>query len=143
MSHPFVFKEFTIHQENTAMKVGTDGVASSNHPPKEEALRDYMFSITIENDAYNNYFTEKITDCFANGTIPVYWGSPNIGEYFNEDGIILLTEDFDINSLTKELYDSKIDTVKENYERVCKLKMSDDILWDEVSKIIIRTEMEK
>ena len=26
MSHPFVFKEFTIHQENTAMKVGTDGV---------------------------------------------------------------------------------------------------------------------
>ena len=26
MSHPFIFKEFTIHQENTAMKVGTDGV---------------------------------------------------------------------------------------------------------------------
>ena len=26
MSYPFVFKEFTIHQENTAMKVGTDGV---------------------------------------------------------------------------------------------------------------------
>ena len=124
-------------------KVGTDGVASSGHPPKEEAIKDYMFSITIENDVYNNYFTEKITDCFANGTIPVYWGCPNIGQYFNEDGILLLTEDFDINSLTKELYDSKIDAVKENYERICKLKMSDDILWDEVAKIVIQSEMEK
>jgi len=117
-------------------KVGTTGVASANHPTKEKALRDYMFSITIENDSYNNYFTEKITDCFANGTIPVYWGCPNIGDYFNKDGIVILDDDFDINSLTKELYDGKIDAMKENYKLVCNMKNADDILFEHIETFI-------
>jgi len=111
-------------------KIGTtDAFASSAHPPKTEALRDYRFSITIENDSYNNYFTEKITDCFANGTIPVYWGCPNIGDYFNTDGIILLTDDFDVNDLTDELYESKMEAVRDNYQRVRNMPMSDDVLF--------------
>ena len=117
-------------------QIGTTGWASSNHPPKTEALKDYMFSITIENESYNNYYTEKITDCFANGTIPVYWGCPNIGEHFNEKGIILLDENFDINSLTQELYESKLEYVKDNFERVSNLDGSDDILWDKITKFI-------
>ena len=48
---------------------------------KEEGLKDYYFSITIENSKSKNYFTEKILDCFACGTIPIYWGCPNIGDY--------------------------------------------------------------
>ena len=121
-------------------QVGESGPASAGHPPKEEALKDYMFSITIENDKYNNYFTEKITDCFANGTIPVYWGCPNIDKYFNTDGIIILDDDFNINSLTKDLYESKIKAVKENYERISMMRMSDDILWDEIAKYVISKE---
>lgn len=117
-------------------KVGTSGVASAGHPTKEQALRDYMFSITIENDSYNNYFTEKITDCFANGTIPVYWGCPNIGDYFNKDGIIILDDDFDINGLTKELYDGKIDAMKENYQRISTMIMADDIIWNKIQEYI-------
>ena len=35
-----------------------------------------------------NWFTEKLIDCFATGTIPIYWGCPNIEEFFNKDGII-------------------------------------------------------
>ena len=47
---------------------------------KEEGLQDYMFSICIENITYDSYFTEKILDCFATGTIPVYKGSKKILE---------------------------------------------------------------
>ena len=111
-------------------KIGTAGYASASHPPKSEALKDYRFSITIENASYRHYFTEKITDCFVNGTIPVYWGCPNIGDYFNTDGIILLDESFDINDLTEELYESKMEAIKDNFERVRTMKLSDDILWE-------------
>ena len=83
---------------------------------KEEGLADYMFSITMENASYSGYFTEKILDCFLTGTIPIYYGDPDIGNIFNMDGILVWSEDFDLNALTEELYYSKMDAIKENFE---------------------------
>ena len=99
---------------------------------KSEALNDYMFSIVIENDKYDDYFTEKITDCFATGTIPVYYGCPNIGKYFNTDGIVILSDGFDLNSLTSELYYSKMDALEDNFNRVKEMKMADDMLYEKM-----------
>jgi len=96
---------------------------------KEEGLVDYMFSIAIENDCYETYFTEKIMDCFAVGTIPVYLGAPDIGEHFNIDGIIVLDKDFDINNLTERLYRDKLDIVKENFERVLQYDVLEDWIY--------------
>jgi len=96
---------------------------------KSEALNDYMFQIVIENDKYSNYYTEKITDCFVTGTIPIYWGSPDIGELFNSDGIITLTPEFDIRQLTSEFYKSKLEAVVDNFNRVKGLASADDQLF--------------
>ena len=102
---------------------------------KSIALNPYMFSIVIENDKYSTYFTEKLTDCFATGTIPVYWGTPDIGNYFNEDGILILNSSFDPSSLTPELYYSKIDAVQDNFERVMSMSNADDILYQMIQKL--------
>lgn len=96
---------------------------------KLDALKDYRFSIVIENDKYETYYTEKLTDCFATGTIPIYWGAPDIGNIFNSDGIITLTSDFDINTLTQELYESKLEAVKDNFNRVKNIQSADDQLF--------------
>ena len=89
---------------------------------KEDGLKDYCFSFALENATYSNMFTEKITDCFMTGTIPIYYGIKNIGDYFNPDGIITLTDDFKIEDLSFDLYNSKLDAVEEN------LKLSMDLL---------------
>jgi hypothetical protein len=94
---------------------------------KEEGLCDYMFSIAIENASYETYFTEKLLDCFATGTIPVYYGSPNIGDHFNKDGIIDLSEEFFISD---EIYYSKMDAVKENLEKTKKMEILEDFIWE-------------
>ena len=39
---------------------------------KITALKDYMFSVIIENSTTKNYFSEKIVDCLITGTIPVF-----------------------------------------------------------------------
>lgn len=96
---------------------------------KEEGLKDYMFSIAIENSSYESYFTEKIQDCFATGTIPIYYGSPDIGKFFNPDGIICLTDDFDVSSLTAELYYAKLDAVKENLEIIQNFPINEDYIY--------------
>ena len=93
---------------------------------KEEGLCDYMFSVVVENGFYESYFTEKILDCFASGTIPVYLGSPDIGEYFNKDGIIDLTEEFDVS---EEIYLSKMDAIKDNLKRVKQYEVLEDFIY--------------
>ena len=99
-------------------------------------LKDYMFHVVVENDFYDGYYTEKLTDCFATGTIPIYLGNPAIGELFNMDGIILLDEKFDINNLTEELYQSKLDAIHDNLNRVINLEMADDTLWRKINEAI-------
>ena len=97
---------------------------------KSIGLADYYFSICMENLTYSNGYSEKITDCFATGTIPVYYGSPDIGEVFNEDGIIWLTEEFSIDDLTPELYWSKIEAVRDNYQRAINFPIAEDWIYE-------------
>ncbi len=99
---------------------------------KDEALVPYMFSIVYENACYDKYYTEKITDCFASKTIPIYWGTKLIGEDFNTDGIIFV-DDLPKVMLSSELYYSKIKAVEENYERVKSLSSADDLLFEKIT----------
>ena len=101
---------------------------------KEEGLEDYKFSICVENGIYESYFTEKILDCFACGTIPVYLGTPDIFKYFNKNGIILLDNKFDINYLNSDLYYSKIEAIQDNLERVKNYITCEDWLYENYFK---------
>jgi hypothetical protein len=94
---------------------------------KEQGLSDYMFSVAIENCQYNGYFTEKILDCFATGTIPIYLGCTNIDEYFNPEGIINLSEDLDISP---EIYYNKMDAIKENFEKAKAFEIAEDYMYE-------------
>ena len=49
---------------------------------KYDALAPYDYSLCFENCSQRNYFSEKFTDAILSWTIPIYWGCPNIDEYF-------------------------------------------------------------
>jgi hypothetical protein len=110
----------------------------TNHPIefKEEALIDYHYSIVIENSKTENYFTEKLLDCLATGTIPVYWGCPNLGNFFNLDGIITFNTIEELASiiptLTPELYNSKIGAIKENLELSKQYNITEDWIYKNI-----------
>ena len=84
------------------------------------ALAPYYFSLAIMNTKRKGYFTEVLTDCIATGTIPIFYGDPEIGKYFNPNGIIQFNSlpelNNIINNLSEELYKSKIEAVMENLE---------------------------
>ncbi len=88
---------------------------------KLEGLQDYHFSIAMENGAMENYFTEKILDCMLAGTIPIYHGCTNIGDYFNLDGIITFnTKEELVNillNINETTYKKRKDAIKENYQK--------------------------
>jgi len=56
---------------------------------KEEGLAPYQFSVIIENCREPAYFSEKLIDCFLCQSIPVYWGAPDVGQYFDLRGMIV------------------------------------------------------
>lgn len=124
------------HRLNTKLDFFGDGLGGVRFENKEIALDDYMFSVAIENASYSGYFTEKIIDCFATGTIPIYYGDPDIGTIFNENGIIKLTDDFDISILTPELYRSKLKYVIENFDISKKYWSIQDHLYENYLKEI-------
>lgn len=90
-------------------------------------FRDYQFSVAIENSRQTHYFSEKLIDCLVTKTIPIYYGCPNISEYFDTRGwIILETTDVDEfvykvhNFLPK--YDECNDVIEHNYREAMKYK---------------------
>ncbi|NBW14288.1 MAG: hypothetical protein EBR82_40455 [Caulobacteraceae bacterium] len=91
---------------------------------KIEGLKNYRFSLVIENSIEKDYFTEKILDCLLTATIPIYCGTTNISRYFNTDGIIIFNtiEELDkiLNELNLDIYKSKIDAVVDNYTKAHK-----------------------
>lgn len=116
--------------EKLRNKVDLYGRGFNTMVQKEDALKDYMFCVTIENDQYETYWTEKILDCFVSGTVPVYHGAPDVGNYFNMDGIIVLKDDFDPSQLSRDLYESMMPAIRDNFKRALKYEMIEDIIWE-------------
>lgn len=98
---------------------------------KEEALWPYYFSMAVENASYADYYTEKITDCFASKTVPIYWGNPAIGKFFDPNGILRFNE-VRREDLTPELYQRLLPAVEKNFQRTKKLELPDDIIFQKI-----------
>lgn len=58
---------------------------------KSEGLAPYRYSVVIENVRERNYFSEKLIDALLCETVPIYWGCPNIGDFFDPGAMIPCT----------------------------------------------------
>jgi hypothetical protein len=87
---------------------------------KLDGLQEYAFSIAMENCDRDFYFSEKIIDCFATDTVPIYYGFPGVARYFNPRGIIVfhtVPELLSIlDSLSWKRYQEMIPYTRENCE---------------------------
>ena len=97
-------------------------------------LKDYMFSVTIENSIPTNGFSEKIQDCFLTGTIPIYYGPKNIGEFYDLNGILVFHNQEELDSillnLTPDLYYSRLNAVRNNFQLAFNYPTFNDSFYD-------------
>jgi hypothetical protein len=109
---------------------------------KADALRDYMFSIALENCQIDSYISDKIHDCFATYTLPVYRGCASIKDFFNMDGIFPIQTIEDtikmIENLQRDgeqIYYSKAKVaMDDNCRRAEKLRSAEDYIYDNILK---------
>lgn len=55
---------------------------------KWDGLAPYKYSLAIENSRSEDYWTEKLADCFLAFTMPIYYGCENLEAYFPKDAFI-------------------------------------------------------
>lgn len=106
-------------------------------PNKLDGLKDYKFSISIENDKIDYYFTEKLIDCFITGTIPIYWGCPSIGDFFDINGIITFNSVEELINILNNLdgeYEKRFESVKKNYTLCKEYLVADDIIYKKLKE---------
>jgi hypothetical protein len=123
----------------------TNGMDVYSHisPPFHERRNDFfekaLFHIAVENSAEKNWFTEKIIDCFATKTVPIYWGCPNIGDWFDTDGIITFDTIEELNVILKTIttqdYENRIKSIEDNFER-CKNFYGENDVFSRITKRI-------
>ncbi len=105
---------------------------------KYDGLKDYKYSLCIENSSYDNYFTEKITDCLLSWTIPIYFGCKNVDNYFPKDSYywIDINEPNSIDKLyeivQRPVTEKNIEAMKEARELI----MNKYNVWELVKNII-------
>ena len=73
----------------------TTTLVPKEHKPNENwtttqlgVYKDYKFTIAFENTALRGYICEKITQPILAGSIPIYWGAPEVEEYINPEAFI-------------------------------------------------------
>ncbi len=72
-------------------------------PNKLEFQKNYKFALAIENTSFPGYTTEKLVEAFAAGGIPIYWGDPDVGRYFNEKAFINIMSYPSLNAAIEEI----------------------------------------
>ena len=105
----------------------------------KEPLFDSQFHFCIENINRKNWFTEKLIDCLQTKTIPIYFGCPNISDWFDTRGMIIVNSVDEMinkaNELTINSYDEMLPFVEKNLEisnNFCKL---DKRLIDKITEL--------
>jgi len=109
---------------------GVVGCAAAN---KVEAIAPYRFTVVVDAERNAGCFCDHILDAFALRTIPIYWGCPDIGRWFDAFGIWqfdTLDELEDIlNLLTTGHYDSRATVIEGNLEAAWQYRVPEDWLW--------------
>lgn len=118
---------------------------------KADALDDYEFHVAIENHYAKDVWTEKLADAFLGYCVPIYYGCPNVYDYFPEDSIILIDlNDFEgsIKKIQEIIetpgeYERRLDAVIEARRRVIEeynlLAMVNKIIEEDEQKNLPKT----
>jgi hypothetical protein len=92
--------------------------------------------VVVENCKRDYWFTEKLIDCFRSGTIPIYWGCPSIGDFFDLDGIITFDSVDELLEIIKNcdnnLYNSKLESVNNNFNISKNYILPDDHIFNKI-----------
>lgn len=106
--------------QDQKLDVDLCGLAYRPLANKREGLLPYRYSVVIENGREYGYFTEKLLDALLCGTVPIYWGAPDVDKFFDISGMLVCGTEAEIRAAVLRadaaLYDSMRPAIARNRE---------------------------
>ena len=98
-----------------------------------KTLESFRYSIVVENYIDDSYFTEKILNCFATGTVPIYLGARSIGDFFDPRGIIAFSSFSELRRILNSVvsiddYNSRAGAISANLSACLKYRCVEDFI---------------
>ena len=81
--HKLRHKLISLDKSHTHQLLTPLGRAYEQFDDIVTALAPFRYSVIVENCIEPHYFTEKILNCLACKTIPIYWGHESVKQYFD------------------------------------------------------------
>lgn len=75
---------------------------------KLEALKDYRYSLVIEN-VDSGILTEKLLDSLLTGTIPIFYGSDKVFNYFEKEAILKFNDLEELSNILSVILENPIE----------------------------------
>ena len=100
-------------------KIDVFGKGINSFEDKWDTLKDYKYHIVLENSSFDDYWTEKLADCYLAECFPFYHGCKNINKYFDKKSYRTIDiDDFEKtikiieNGLNENLYNKNIENIR-------------------------------
>ena len=117
--HKLRHKVISFDKSHTHQLLTPLGRAYEQFNDMVTALAPFQYSVVIENSIEPHYFSEKILNCLACKTIPIYWGHESVKQYFDTSNWLFFNhledgyEKIKFASSGKHIVSQ--DKIKENY----------------------------
>lgn len=92
---------------------------------KATAIDPYQYHLAIENHVSPHHWTEKLADAYLGWSIPIYYGCPNLEDYFPNGSFIYIDiDDFECSlhviqqAIGEGFYEKNFDALREARRRV-------------------------
>ena len=94
-------------------------------PDKWDAISAYKYHLVIENSVQKDYWSEKLADAFLGFSFPIYYGCPNVYDYFSENSLCII-DISNINQiievlkhiLCRSMYEDSLQEIKRSRDQV-------------------------
>jgi hypothetical protein len=131
-------------QKENSFDIDLFGRAVRYIEDKWDGLEPYRYSLAIENSSSNDYWTEKLADCFLAWSIPFYYGCINLEDYFPEESFIRIDIDDPEKSIEKVMAVIEADDWEKRIPAITKARnrvLYDYQLFPHLAKLIRRNSV--
>ena len=98
-NHELRIECLNILKSHFGNKLEWYGAGFKDIESKSKVIFDSKYHLVLENDSKNNLISEKLFDAFLGESFPIYYGAPNVSDYFLRDSY----KPIDINNIDESI----------------------------------------